>query len=156
MKARARNWSDIGASLFFFLIGIGTIVGAFKLKIGTPLHPQPGFFPFLGGLLLAVLSFVLMVHGWLGRGKVAEAFGEVQRPAMLVVAMAVYLGILDPLGYVLAAIFMNAVILGILGVKSWKVLTTGSVVLSVGTYLLFVRLLGVELPQGVLEGLWIF
>ena len=156
MGEKGRNWIDIVGSLFFFLAGAGTIIGAFKLKVGTPLHPQPGFFPFLGGTILAALSSILLVQAWLERGKKDGTFGEVRRPAILVIGIAIYLAILDPLGYVLATIFLNSVILRMLGMKSWKGLVASSVALSLGTYLLFCRILNVELPVGVLEGIWIF
>jgi putative tricarboxylic transport membrane protein len=151
------NWRDIGASLFFILIGIGTVAGAIKLRLGTPTHPQPGFFPLLGGVFLIAMSAILMVKSLAGIGhKRAAAFGELRRPAILVASMAVYVGVLEPLGYVPATIFIGSVILWILGIKSWKVLAASSVGMSVGSYFLFFRLLGVELPAGVLEGIWIF
>jgi hypothetical protein len=50
----------------------------------------------------------------------------------------------------LATILIAGVILSVLGVTSWRVLAVGSVALSVGTYLLFGRVLGVDLPPGVL------
>ena len=151
MADHKRNWGDIVGSLFLILIGVGVIVGAIRLTVGTPTNPQPGFFPFLGGLVLVGLSSVLLVYGWLGHGKGIEAFGEVQRPAILVAAMAVYVGVLDRLGYVPATLLIALVILRVLGVKSWKVLGLASLLLAGGTYLLFARLLGIELPVGVLE-----
>ncbi len=156
MEERRRNWSNVVASALFLLIGIGVTIGALKLKVGTPVRPQPGFFPFVAGVIVVGLSSILMVQGWLGRGKRAEPFGEIWRPACLVAGIAVYVAILDPLGYVLSTIFISVVILRILGVKSWRVLASSSFLLSFGTYFLFARVLGVELPAGILEGVWIF
>jgi putative tricarboxylic transport membrane protein len=150
------NWRDTGASLFFILIGIGTVAGAVKLRLGTPTHPQPGFFPFLGGMFLIAMSSVLLTKSLWVRGKRTAAMGELRRPAILVVAMAIYVAVLDPLGYMPATAFIGAVVLWILGIDSWRMLVVSSVGMSVGTYFLFVRLLGVELPAGVLEGIWIF
>jgi putative tricarboxylic transport membrane protein len=149
-----RNRGDIIGSVVLILIGTGVVVGSIRLHVGTPLMPQPGFFPFLGGLLLVGLSLVLLVQGWLGRDKVPlhprEAFGEWRRPLILVVSMGVYTAVLERLGYVLPTIVLSAVILRVLGVASWKVLILASVGLSVGTYVLFGRLLGIDLPAGVL------
>ncbi len=151
MVDQKRNWGDIIGSLILLLIGTEVVIGSIRLHVGTPTNPQPGFFPFSGGIILIGLSLILLAYGWLGHGKRIEAFGEVQRPAILVGAMAVYVGILDHLGYVLATILIAVVILRVLGVKSWKVLGLASVLLAGGTYLLFARLLGIELPAGVLE-----
>jgi len=145
------NRSDIIGSVLLILVGIGVVVESIRLKVGTPLMPQPGFFPFLGGLLLIGLSIVLLVQGWLGRSEQKqEAFGELRRPVILIVSMSVYTAILDPVGYVLPTIAIAVLILRVLGVTSWKVLILASVGLSVGTYILFGRLLGIDLPAGVL------
>ena len=151
MADHKRNWSDIIGSLILILIGASVVVGSIRLHIGTPTTPQPGFFPFLGGAILIGLSLILLAYGWLGHGKRIEAFGEIRRPAILVVAMAGYVGVLDRLGYVPATFLISLVILRVLGVKSWKVLGLASVLLAGGTYLLFARLLGIELPAGILE-----
>jgi putative tricarboxylic transport membrane protein len=142
---------DIIASLIGALAGIGVVVGSLELRIGTLTSPQPGFFPLLGGVTLLALSSTLLVQAWLGRSTGCEAFGELRRPAILVVAMGGYVAILDPLGYVLATIPIAVVVLRVLGVTSWRVLGVSSVGLSVGTYVLFARVLGIELPVGVLE-----
>ena len=141
---------DVIGGLLLTVAGFAVVVGALKLRVGTPTSPQPGFFPFLGGLVLVVLSVILLVQAWRGRSTGTEAFGEVRRPVILIVGMGVYVAILDPLGYVLATVFIAALILRVLGVASWRVLGVASVALSAGTYLLFDRLLGVELPAGIL------
>jgi hypothetical protein len=53
-------------------------------------------------------------------------------------------------GYVISTIMLSAVVLRVLETKSWWVLAVVSLVLSIGSYLLFVRLLGVTLPNGIL------
>jgi putative tricarboxylic transport membrane protein len=152
-----QNRSDLIGSVVLIFIGIGVVIGSIRLHVGTPLMPQPGFFPFLGGLLLAGLSLVLLVQGWLGRDKAPRqpleagaAFGEWRRPLILVVSMGVYTAVLEWMGYVLPTMALAVLILRVLRVTSWKVLILTSVGLSVGTYVLFGRLLGIDLPAGVL------
>jgi putative tricarboxylic transport membrane protein len=142
---------DLLAGLLLALVGLGVVLGAIRLHIGTPLHPQPGFFPVLGGAALALLAVILMVQAALGRSTGTEAFGRLGPPAIMVVGMGVYVAILEPLGYVPATMLIAAVILRVLGVSSWRVLGVASLALSVGTYLLFARVLGIDLPAGVLE-----
>ena len=148
------NRTDIIGSVLLILVGTGVIVESIRLHVGTPLMPKPGFFPFLGGFLLIGLSLVLLVQVWLGRGKPSgqgrQAFGEVYRPLILIVSLGVYAAVLESLGYVLPTTLIAGVILRVLGVKSWKMISLVSVLLSVGTYLLFDRILGVDLPAGCL------
>ncbi|MGH7264373.1 MAG: tripartite tricarboxylate transporter TctB family protein, partial [Candidatus Rokuibacteriota bacterium] len=130
---------DIISSLVGVFVGIGVIVESLELRIGTPTNPEPGFFPFLGGVTLVTLSSLLLAQACLGRSTGCEAFGDLRRPAILVVAMGAYVVILEPLGYVLATVPIAVVVLRVLGVRSWHRLGVISVGLSVSTYVLFAR-----------------
>jgi putative tricarboxylic transport membrane protein len=149
-----RNRADIIGSIILMHIGIGVVIGSIRLKVGTLMVPQPGFFPFVGGTLLIGLSLVLLVRNLLGRGTAAqkpgEVFGEWRRPLILVVTMSVYAAVLEKLGYVLPTAALAAVVLRVLEVTSWKVLVLASLGMSVGTYYLFGRVLGIDLPAGIL------
>ena len=145
-----RNQGDVGASLFLILVGAGVVIGAVKLHVGSATEPEAGFFPFVGGALLIALSSILLAQAWRGHSLGAKAFGELRRPAILTIALVIYVTVLDGVGYVLATLLLSAVILRILETRSWWVLALVSLVLSVGSYILFDRLLGVTLPGGIL------
>lgn len=146
-----KNLADVSASLVLISVGIGAIVGGIGLQVGTPTEPQPGFFPFLSGVSIAFLSSVLFVRGLLGRRKKGVPFGEVRRPALLVVVLFLFVGGLEPLGYIISTPIAAGLLLRIMGIKSWRVLILISLMLSIGTYLLFDRLLGITLPVGLLS-----
>jgi putative tricarboxylic transport membrane protein len=147
-----RRKGDVLGSLFCILIGGAVMIASARLRLGTPGEPQPGFFPFTAGMILAGLALILLIQALLGRGQKAEAFGELWRPVILIIGLLVYSIVLDFLGYVVATIILSVVILRVLDTKTWWKLAAVSLVLSIGTYLLFDRLLGVELP-GILAGL---
>ena len=146
-----KNRSDLLGGVFLFLLGIGAIIGAIRLQVGSPTEPQPGFFPFAGGLIVVIFSAIIFLQGWLGKGKEQVAFGEIGRPALLLGVMILLVLALDRLGYVIGTFIASILILRILSVKSWKVLILTSLCLSQGTYVLFDRLLGVDLPVGLLS-----
>lgn len=149
-----RNRTDIIGSVLLIVIGVGVVIESLRLKLGTPLMPQPGFFPFLGGSLLIGLSLIPLVQGWLRLGnstrKPPKVAGELRRPLILIVSMSLYTAVLGFLGYILPTLILVAVILRVTGVTSWKILGLASLGLSVGAYLLFGRILGIDLPAGVL------
>ena len=145
-----KNTGDAVGSFFLFFLGIGAVIGAIRLHVGSPTEPQPGFFPFLGGLSLIVLSSIILFKGRIGQSQEKVVFGEVRRPALLLVVMIVLVGVLDRLGYVIGTFIASGLILRILNVKSWRVLILTSLCLSIGTYILFDKLLGIELPVGIL------
>lgn len=101
------------------------------------------------------IAFVLLVQSWLGRGDASQqphdAIGDLRRPMILLSSMGVYTALMNPIGYVLPTVLVAAVVLRITGVTSWKVVGLISVGLSVGTYVLFSRILGIDLPAGVLS-----
>jgi putative tricarboxylic transport membrane protein len=145
-----KNAGDAVGSLFLFLLGIGAVFGAIRLKVGSPTEPQPGFFPFLGGLSLIVLSTIIFFKGRMGESQKKVAFGEVGRPALLLVVMIGLVAVLGSVGYVIGTFIASGLILRILNVKSWWTLILTSLCLSIGTYVLFDKLLGIDLPVGVL------
>lgn len=134
-------------------MGVAVMIGSARLRLGTPMEPQPGFFPFTAGAILIVLCAILFIKAFSGRSEGAEAFGELWRPVILIIGLLTYSVVLDVLGYVIATILLSAVVLRVLDTKmGWK-LAAISLFLSIGTYLLFDRLLDVSLPGGILEGL---
>jgi len=145
-----RNAGDVIGGVFFVLVGIGAIAGGIGLQVGSISEPQPGFFPFVGGCALVVLASILLVLALQGRSQGVQTFGEIKRPALLVVAMILYVVVVEFLGYPIATAILSGVVLRILGVR-WGVVCVTSLVLSVGTYILFDRFLDVILPLGVLE-----
>jgi len=148
-----KNTGDAVGSFFLFLLGVGAVLGAIRLKVGSPTGPQPGFFPFLGGLSLIVLSSVIFLKGRTGESQKKVAFGEVGRPALLLAVMIALVAVLDSVGYVIGTFIASGLVLRILNVKSWRTLILTSFCLSIGTYILFDKLLGIDLPVGILARL---
>jgi hypothetical protein len=148
-----KNTGDVVGSLFLFFLGIGAVIGAIRLHVGSPTEPQPGFFPFLGGLSLIVLSSIILLKGGIRQSQKKAVFREIGRPALLLVVMIALVGVLDSVGYVIGIFIASGLILRILNVKSWWVLFLTGFCLSIGTYILFDRLLGIELPVGILARL---
>ena len=145
-----KNKSDLLGSLALFLVGVGAIIGAVRLHLGSPTEPQPGFFPFLGGISLIVLSSIIFLKGGIGQSQKKVVFGEVGRPALLLGVMIALVAVLDRVGYVIGTFVASGLILRILNVKSWRTVILTSLCLSIGTYILFDKLLGIELPVGIL------
>jgi len=147
-----RKTGDLLAGLFLILIGITVIIGAMGLRIGTPTEPQPGFFPFVSAIVLIILSLILLIRAFRGSSTGIQVFGELWRPLLLTVSLLFYSIVLDFLGYAIATIILSAVILRVLDTRRWWKVAAVSLVLSIGSYVLFDRFLGVTLPRGILEG----
>ncbi|MFH1487932.1 MAG: tripartite tricarboxylate transporter TctB family protein [Pseudomonadota bacterium] len=142
---------DVIASIFCTLIGIAVAAWSVKLDLGTPTEPQPGFFPFLSGISLFVLSALLFIYARLGRSTGTEPFGDIRRPIILVTGLLIYSLILDLAGYVIATIMLAAVVLFVMDVKKWWKVLAISLFVSLTSYILFGRFLGIDLPAGILS-----
>ncbi len=145
-----RKLGDLFAGFFFACVGIGVTIGALRLGLGRAVEPQPGFFPFLSGVALAVLSAVLLFEAWIGRSAGTQAFGNLWRPSMIVMGLVVYVLIFDLAGYIVATIVLSAIVLRVMETKKRWILAVMSLILAVGSYVLFDRVLGVLLPSGIL------
>ena len=148
-----RKTGDLIAGVVCILIGIAIVIGSVRLHLGTPTEPEPGFFPFVSGVALVVVSVVLLVYAGLGRSTGMAPFGKLGRPAILVMGLFVYSLILDFAGYMIATVLLSAAVLLVMDVKIWWKIAVASLVVSVGSYFVFDRLLGISLPPGILEGI---
>jgi putative tricarboxylic transport membrane protein len=122
------------------------------MHVGTVVEPQAGFIPLLCGIALSVLSLILLIQALVGGSRDTEAFGDLRHPATVLSVLLVYTIFFEILGYIVVTVILSAFVLYILETK-WWVATILGLILSIGTYILFDRVLGVPLPSGILEGL---
>ena len=127
-----------------------------SLEIGDPLGPKA--FPRLLGIGLLVTAAVLLFEMIRGR-KVVESDvpkGEMgDRSTYTVVAAVsvwtlVFFLLFEPLGYVIAASIYLVVLTCYFNKGKWTANILTSVLFSLGSYLLFVKALGVNLARGIL------
>ncbi len=167
--------------IFLFLFGAATVLLSVELKIGTMRKMESGFFSFILGILLMALSSLYIVRSFIGEikppgtGKTpGESGGEpssepyqpatsVKSPAILgiplpVLRMFASLGIMilaaaffDKLGYLLITFFVMAGCLWTLGSRNWLVILGTALATALISYTVFVKLLHVILPRGLIS-----
>ena len=145
-----RKPGDVIGSLVLLFVSAWAIIGGIKLHLGKASEPQPGFFPFWGGVVLAGLSGILLVQAVAGRSKGSEQFGALWRPLIMILGLIVYVAFLDSLGYILSTLVLAIILLRVLGTKKPWVLALAALIIAFVSYVLFDRLLNVTLPRGVL------
>jgi putative tricarboxylic transport membrane protein len=144
-----RKPGEIVVGLCFAVIGIVFVIGAFKLTVGAPTEPKPGFFPFIDGVILIALSILFLIQAWRGRAGGSSGFGNLKGLAIVIITLVLYVATLESLGYVITTAVLSGVVLYVLETKP-RVLVLVSLGLAIVSYLLFSRLLGVTLPPGLL------
>lgn len=142
--------SDRVSGVVLFLLALGAGWEACKLPFGTISAPDSGFFPLSLAVVLAALSALIVLAGWLPRARDDEphSWQDAGRVALAVAALLAYVAVLDRLGYLLAGALLMLLYLRGLERVRWIASIAITVVSVLGTYLLFGRL-GAPLPAGI-------
>ena len=142
---------DQVVTLGLTILGLAIAIGGVRLKVGSISVPEPGFFPFLAGAVVATLALCRLVALGLQKKPSTvsnESAGAVWKAVALAAALAVYTLILDQLGFILATSLLAVAVMRIARPQSWVSTIAISVTLSVACYYLFNVLLKVSLPPG--------
>ena len=142
-----------------FLIGLSVFVlaGSYKLGIGTLRNLGSGFMPFLASALLFIISLLILIG--IGRkgekinGRPSAGWKNLLRPGSLIVALLVYMLLLNYLGYILTTFLLMAQMFFISEPKRWHKNIIYAAVIAILTFTLF-RWLQVQLPTGILGIGW--
>src|SRR5262245_27092747 len=115
--------ADAVVAVGVFLLAVVLIREAGKLPLGTASNPGPGFLPWWAAVTLGFLALVAL--GQALRSPPPPAAGEPGRRIMavagLVVTLAAYVAVLEPLGYPLSTFLLVLVLLRLVERCRWTV-----------------------------------
>ena len=139
-------------------LGFGLLAAglSMQLDIGSVDAPGPGFVPFWISVFLAACAVVLVV-ATLHRGRTAEDHPQWSslfptRVLVFLAALGLYLTTMRYLGFFLGSTLLLAVLFGLTQPMRWY-WRIGSALVSVAVFwLIFSRLLGLDLPAGRIFG----
>ena len=138
--------SDSG---FFFLL-LGMIISFFSSRIGlgTLSKPGPGFMPFLAGLLLAALSFVLLLQVSLTRMSARWPITfRLKNIFIILAAMVGYGFLLDRIGFIFVTFIFVTLLIRLIEPQSWTKSILAGIFSSGASYLIFEIFLKSQLPR---------
>jgi len=140
---------DLVGGLFWLAISVFASVQGYALRLGTLQRPGPGFFPFLGGIVVGILSLALLARS-LGQAERLSLAG-VPRPKFLLVAGALlgYLLALESLGFVIVTVLFLLILFRAAG-RSWLFSAALSLVAAGLAHVIFRVWLKTQLPVGPL------
>ncbi len=144
-----------GAATILILFAVFYLATAAHLPLGARHQPGPGVYPILVGLLILGLSIGLALQAMLG-GQAART--PVEWPTgiaawrMLAVAgaSAGYILLLPHVGDAVAGAATALLVLRVMGMRRWWVAWALAVGLALTFHYVFVVLLSIPLPRGVL------
>ncbi len=146
---------DLVSSVACIVLGGLFVVGALREGLMRRGVPGPGFLPFFSGLALVFVSLCLflpaLVQG--GQAERKDFFPDAnsfRKLLLAVVALVAFGATLEYAGYLLTTFFFILFVTRIMEPKSWRTVSVLAFVSAVMSYLLFVSLLKVPLPEGFL------
>ena len=139
---------DLVSGLFWLAVAIVAAVhGLSSLQLGSLNRPGPGFFPFWGGVVLALLSVVLIVSSFRQAPVTSRVRPESWKPVVVVGALLAYLLLLESLGFVTVT-FLFLLLLFRLERRGWALSAVSAVIGAFASYVLFQVWLKTHLPTG--------
>jgi putative tricarboxylic transport membrane protein len=138
-------------SLLLLIMAVLVIVEAVRMDVGSLTAPGPGLMFFGAASILAVIAAHLLIKSfWAG---VAEKLasppeGRSYRVIVTLAAIGAYIFILIPVGYVVSTFALLAVLFNLARSNKKGAMVMAALGVSLVTYFVFDKLLGVQLPMG--------
>lgn len=154
-----RSWGELAMCGLVVAIGLALLLGAGSIAIpGSSNTVGPRFFPYLVGAALVAVGVALGTMVWRGKRAPPEAGEDVDANAgtswlsiaVIAVAFVAHALLINVIGWPLAVTLMFALVAKALGARGWWQPLAAGGITSVVVWLIFVKLLNVALPGGVL------
>jgi putative tricarboxylic transport membrane protein len=136
------------------VISIGYLGMSVQLPFGSVAQPGAGVFPIIVGVVLMLTSLAAMWEGWQmdKAEQVAVPVGaDRKRLLSLIGLLLVYFVALPWLGQIISSALFCLFLMRLLSDTSWSRIIVYSLVIAVALHFVFVHLLQVPMPRGVLD-----
>jgi len=147
---------DLVSSVVLIVVGGLFVAGSLHYGLTRRGVPGPGFLPFFSGLALVFLSLFVLIPALAQREKAESTedfFPErdsFRKILLVLVALVAFGAAMEYAGYLLTTFFFMFFITWIMEPRRWRAFGVLALLTAVMSYLLFVVLLKVELPKGLL------
>lgn len=145
---KIKSQKDFWSGLMFVVAGLGFAAGATNYSFGSSARPGPGYFPFGLGILLAILGALVLFKALTLEVEGGDKIGKwAWKPLIMVTAtVAIFGWTLPHIGMVIALPIL-VIVAALAGDEfHWKDALINSVVLTVGSWLIFIYGLNLVIP----------
>jgi len=125
----------------------------YNLGLGAGGRPGAGFFPFGAALAIGAIALARLIRLASESAIFATTTSEWRRIICVIVGMAAYALLLDPLGFALCTFLLMAAYLKLVAVQSLRLSLGFAAGVAFFAHLFFDSLLNAQLPRGLLAWL---
>ncbi len=145
---KIKSERDFWSGILFLVVGIAFAVGATNYKMGMPSNPGPGYFPLGLSCLMAILGAIVLFKSLTIETEDGDRIGAIAwRPLIVVVAaITVFALALPRLGLAITVPILIIVVSMAGSEFRWKGVLIASVVLTVGSWAIFIAGLNLTIP----------
>jgi hypothetical protein len=143
-----KSQRDFWSGLMFLTVGIGFSWGATNYSFGSSARPGPGYFPFGLGIILAILGASILFEALTIETEDGERVGAIAwKPLIVILASVAVFGATLPRLGLLISMPMLVMLSGWASDEfTWKASVASAVTLTLGSWLIFVKGLGLTIP----------
>ncbi len=153
-----REWlkkrhGDLWSSTFLMILAGLVIREAIELEVGAPSNPGSGFMMFGAAVALGLLALRQFVGSLTARARAAESVTEGirwGRVLAVILAIVLYILALRPVGYLVSTFLLLSFLFQVLERGHWVARTIGAASTSFVTYVIFTKMLQLNLPRGLI------
>lgn len=145
---KIKSEKDFWSGLMFVAVGLSFAGGALTYSFGSSARPGPGYFPFGLGVLMAILGGVVLFKALTFEVEGGDKIGPwAWKPLIMITAtVAIFGWTLPHLGMVISLPIL-VVVAALAGDEfHWKDALISAVLLTVGSYLIFIYGLKLTIP----------
>lgn len=145
---RVKSQRDFWSGLMFLGVGIAFAWGATWYSFGSSARPGPGYFPFGLGVIMALLGAAILFESLTIETEDGEPVGMIPwKPLIVIIVSVVIFGAMLPrLGMLISLPVLVMVASWASDEFSWKATVISAVVLTAGSWLVFVKGLNLTIP----------
>ena len=166
-KTHTKAFANLVASVILLVFEIWAYIQTLGFKIVKKAAVQPATFPQIMAIGMMIFTVVLLIQSLLKLKTMNEddplaapaasinVFKNkgVQAAAFVIVLCIAYAALFEVLGYVLISAIVAAIIMWLIGKRNVKQILLVSVLVPLAMWLVFYKLLTVNIPMGVLQPL---
>lgn len=142
---------DAAVAAMALVFGAAAAYESAQLPFGTVHNPGQGFFPWWTSAVIVLLAVILLVQALRSRSSaLREGPGRIAKVAALLIVLATYTFLLEPLGYPLCTFLLVLFMLRATDSQRWPVALGMAAITAAGSYVVFAIWLSVPLPRGPL------